>query len=556
MLKNYWDILKHVDKIKQFSLWLLTFLTPFVIWSQQSAELRVVVDTTTVKIGEQLNYTIQVKADSTAQVSFPEQPIFAPFELLDESPIDTLRAQSHFLYTKKYALIQFDTGNYFLPQQQVLVDGFSKIADLISIRVDPVVVDTTKQKLYDIKPLTKVKKNYDALIAQILWGLALGLILIGVFYTYLFQKRKKELRARELPPFERAIEELRALESEILSEQEEFKRYYSRLTDVVRRYLEEEAKIDALESTSEELLVKLELRKDSGSLDLDPKTLKSLREVLKNADLVKFAKSLPEIYTATEDRKAVEHVVKETKEALPEPTEEELREKAAYQESLAKKRRKEQWIWGISGAGILTVLALVICMLVYGYYPVRDTILRYPTKLLVSGQWFKSQYGTPPLAVETPEILERISSSEDPVQQFRFGSLDSPFYINLAFDFPKNQAKAAEPLSADPKQADLEKGQELVNSIISNFESEGAVNIFIKNDAVTLPSGIPVAKVYGTLDYPKKKQTKRVRCNFSAYLFTFEQGTIILTLMYEKEDRYGQEIEQRILNSLDLIKEL
>ena len=556
MLKNYWDILKHVDKIKQFSLWLLTFLTPFVIWSQQSVELRVAVDTTAVKIGEQLNYTIQVKADSTAQVSFPEQPIFAPFELLDESPIDTLRAQSHFLYTKKYALIQFDTGNYFLPQQQVLVDGFSKIADLISIRVDPVVVDTTKQKLYDIKPLTQVKKNYDALIAQILWGLALGLILIGVFYTYLFQKRKKELRARELPPFERAIEELRALESEILSEQEEFKRYYSRLTDVVRRYLEEEAKIDALESTSEELLVKLELRKDSGSLDLDPKTLKSLREVLKNADLVKFAKSLPEIYTATEDRKAVEHVVKETKEALPEPTEEELREKAAYQEFLAKKRRKEQWIWGISGAGILTVLALVICMLVYGYYPVRDTILRYPTKLLVSGQWFKSQYGTPPLAVETPEILERISSSEDPVQQFRFGSLDSPFYINLAFDFPKNQAKAAEPLSADPKQADLEKGQELVNSIISNFESEGAVNIFIKNDAVTLPSGIPVAKVYGTLDYPKKKQTKRVRCNFSAYLFTFEQGTIILTLMYEKEDRYGQEIEQRILNSLDLIKEL
>jgi len=556
MLKNYWDILKHVDKIKQFSLWLLTFLTPFVIWSQQSVELRVAVDTTAVKIGEQLNYTIQVKADSTAQVSFPEQPIFAPFELLDESPIDTLRAQSHFLYTKKYALIQFDTGNYFLPQQQVLVDGFSKIADLISIRVDPVVVDTTKQKLYDIKPLTQVKKNYDALIAQILWGLALGLILIGVLYTYLFQKRKKELRARELPPFERAIEELRALESEILSEQEEFKRYYSRLTDVVRRYLEEEAKIDALESTSEELLVKLELRKDSGSLDLDPKTLKSLREVLKNADLVKFAKSLPEIYTATEDRKAVEHVVKETKEALPEPTEEELREKAAYQEFLAKKRRKEQWIWGISGAGILTVLALVICMLVYGYYPVRDTILRYPTKLLVSGQWFKSQYGTPPLAVETPEILERISSSEDPVQQFRFGSLDSPFYINLAFDFPKNQAKAAEPLSADPKQADLEKGQELVNSIISNFESEGAVNIFIKNDAVTLPSGIPVAKVYGTLDYPKKKQTKRVRCNFSAYLFTFEQGTIILTLMYEKEDRYGQEIEQRILNSLDLIKEL
>ncbi|MEK9566327.1 MAG: hypothetical protein VW125_04420 [Flavobacteriaceae bacterium] len=542
--------------MKKYSWLVLACFMSFTIGAQQQAELKAAVDTTSIRIGEQLNYTLQIKADSTAQVLFPEQPIFAPFELLEESPIDTLRAQSHYLYTKKYALIQFDSGNYFLPQQQVLVDGFSKIADLIPIRVNPVVVDTTKQNLFDIKPLTEVEKNYDALISRILWGLVIGLVCIGIMYTYLFQKRKKELRAQELPPFERAIEELKALESENLSEQEEFKRYYSRLTDVVRRYLEEEAKIDALESTSEELLAKLELRKDAGSLDLDRKTLMSLRAVLQNADLVKFAKSMPEKYTANEDRKAVEHVVIETKEALPEPTEEELREKAAYQEYLAKKRRKEQWIWGSAGVGILAVLSLVVSMLVYGYYPVRDTLFRYPTKVLSSGTWYSSQYGTPPLAIETPEILERISASEEPVQQFRFGSFDSPFYINLSFDFPKQKAGAPEAPPADPKQADLEKGQELVNSIISSFESAGAVNIFIKNDAVTLPSGLPVAKIYGTLDYPKNQEEQRVRCNFSAYLFAFDQGTILLTLMYEKEDRYGEAIEQRILNSLDLIKEL
>jgi Mg2+ and Co2+ transporter CorA len=542
--------------MKKYSWLVLACFMSFTIGAQQQAELKAAVDTTSIRIGEQLNYTLQIKADSTAQVLFPEQPIFAPFELLEESPIDTLRAQSHYLYTKKYALIQFDSGNYFLPQQQVLVDGFSKIADLIPIRVNPVVVDTTKQNLFDIKPLTEVEKNYDALISRILWGLVIGLVCIGIMYTYLFQKRKKELRAQELPPFERAIEELKALESENLSEQEEFKRYYSRLTDVVRRYLEEEAKIDALESTSEELLAKLELRKDAGSLDLDRKTLMSLRAVLQNADLVKFAKSMPEKYTANEDRKAVEHVVIETKEALPEPTEEELREKAAYQEYLAKKRRKEQWIWGSAGVGILAVLSLVVSMLVYGYYPVRDTLFRYPTKVLSSGTWYSSQYGTPPLAIETPEILERISASEEPVQQFRFGSFDSPFYINLSFDFPKQKAGAPDAPPADPKQADLEKGQELVNSIISSFESAGAVNIFIKNDAVTLPSGLPVAKIYGTLDYPKNQEEQRVRCNFSAYLFAFDQGTILLTLMYEKEDRYGEAIEQRILNSLDLIKEL
>src|SRR6056300_300055 len=378
---------------------ILTFFGVFVSllsWSQEGGTLLVAIDSTAVKIGEQIDYILQVKADSTAQVIFPEQPLFAPFELLEASPVDTLKTQSHYLYTKKYALIQFDSGDYFIPQQQVLVNGFSKIADLIPIRVNTVVVDTIQQKLYDIKPLQEVEKNYEALIAQVLWGLVIALALIGIFYTYLFQKRRKELREKELAPFDRAIEELKALENEQLSAQEEYKNYYSRLTDVIRRYLEEEAKIDALESTSEELLVKLEMRKDAGTLDLELSSLKRLREVLQNADLVKFAKSTPEYGTALADRKTMENVVIETKEALPEPTEEELKAKAAYQEYLAKKRRKEQWIWGVSGLGIAAVLTLVVSMLIFGFYPVRDTLLRYPTKVMIGGEWVKSQYGTPP----------------------------------------------------------------------------------------------------------------------------------------------------------------
>ena len=262
---------------------LLAFILMNSLWSQSQGELSVSIDSTKFKIGEQINYTLQVKADSTAQVIFPDQPIFTPFELLEESLIDTIKTQSHYLYTKKYALIQFDSGNYFLPQQQVIINGFSKIAALIPVRVETVVVDTLQQKLYDIKPLITVDKNYEVFIVKLLWGALFSLALAGILYAYFFQKRRKELRKRELPPFDRAIEELKALEGEKPSEQDEYKKYYSRLTDVVRRYLEEEAKIDALESTSEELLAKLEMRKDAGTLDLDHVTLKSLKEVLKNA---------------------------------------------------------------------------------------------------------------------------------------------------------------------------------------------------------------------------------------------------------------------------------
>ena len=534
----------------------LIFFTSFNFWGQDKATLTVAVDSTVIKIGEQLNYILQVKADSLSQVVFPESPLFAPFELLEDSPIDTIREESHYLYTKKYALILFDSGNYFLPQQQVLINGFSKIAELIPIRVNSVVVDTTKQKLYDIKPIQEVEKNYDAIIAKILWGLFFTFALFGILYTYLFQKRRKEIREKEILPFDRAIEELKALENESLSEQEEFKVFYSRLTDIVRRYLEDEAKIDALESTSEELLIKLEMRKDAGTLNLDQKTLMSLREVLQNADLVKFAKSMPEYHIANDDRKLVENVVIQTKEALPEPTEEELKNQVAYREYLAKKRRKEQWIWGLSGIGISSLLILVTSMLVYGYYPVRDTLLAYPTKSLLSAEWVMSQYGTPPLKIETPQVLERIAKKEKGIKQFNFGTLESPFYIDLLFDFPLINSKNPKIPSSKVKEDDLKKGQVLVNSIISNFESKGAVNILIKNDEIEIPSGSPASRVFGTLDYPKDGDSEKVRCSFNSLLLTFEEGTIILTMMYEKDDRYASKIEQRIINSLELINEL
>lgn len=529
------------------------------IWSgllSQNTNIIATVDSTTVVMGAQINYTLQVKADSLAQVVFPETISFAPFEILDVSSIDTLRAQSHYLYTRKFALIQFDSGNYFLPQQQVIINGFSKLTEPIAIRVNPVVVDTLKQNLYAIKPLQVVSRNYDQLIIQIILGLLGALFIIGTIYAYLFQKKRREERQNALPPFEKALEELEELASTSPALQEEFKDYYSKLTNVVRRYLEEDAKIDALESTSDQLLLKLEALRETGELTLEKETLKSFRNVLQNADLVKFAKSLPEGRLANADRKIIKAIVIETKEVLPEPTEEELRQKAIYQEMLAKKARKKKLIRFSLAAVILALLTLFSTIAIYGYYPVRDTLLGYPTKKLESAQWIKSQYGTPPLLLDTPEVLMRVPTQQKTITQFTMGSFDSPFYIDLKFDFKKQKAPVAQDSLANPLQGDREKAQELVNAIIANFESAGAVNILIKQEPITAPSGVPLSKIYGTLDYPKKGSKTRVRCNFSAHLVTFEEGTIILTMMYEKEDRYGTQIEKRIINSLSLIESL
>ncbi len=527
--------------------------------AQVDFDLKTAVDTTQLRIGEQLNYSIQLKSDSILDLTFAEKPIFAPFELLEESPLDTIQAQGHYLFTKKYALIQFDSGAYWLPSQKIGINGSLKITDSLLIEVATVVVDTLKQKLYDIKPIVEVEKNNERVIKSILLGVLVVLLLIGIIYAFFFAKKRIEQKKKKLPPFERAIEELKALESIKPTDQEEHKNYYSRLTDVIRRYLEEEAKISALESTSDELLSKLELLKDSGKLKLEHDTIKNLKSVLQTADLVKFARSMPDQGISSRDRILVEEVVIETKEALPEPTPEEIREREEYQLILAKQRKRKQIKWSFASLGIAAIISLSIAIYVYGFYPVRDTILGNPTVKLKMGEWVTSQYGTPPVKISTPKVLKRIKVEGSGMQRFSIGSYDSPFYLDLIFKkTPPNPEKSDqdEEDEATEKARQKEKIQQLVNEIIQDFQSRGAVNILIKEEEVTTLSGLPALKIFGTLDYPKKGDDNRVRCNYTTHIFDFESGGITMTILYEKEDRYADKIEERIMNSFELIKEL
>ena len=42
------------------------------------------VDTTSIKIGEQINYNIKIKLDSLHEINFPKAKDFSPFELINE----------------------------------------------------------------------------------------------------------------------------------------------------------------------------------------------------------------------------------------------------------------------------------------------------------------------------------------------------------------------------------------------------------------------------------------------------------------------------------------
>ena len=103
------------------------FLFSFLSFSQVTSSI----DSTSIKIGEEIRYTIEVQVDSTDVVIFPEGQTFAPLEMVESYKIDTTFEQAKFRLIKKYGLTQFDSGKFTIPQQQVLINDKAFATDSV-----------------------------------------------------------------------------------------------------------------------------------------------------------------------------------------------------------------------------------------------------------------------------------------------------------------------------------------------------------------------------------------------------------------------------------------
>ena len=531
-------------KLKQF--YILVFLVQAPLLWGQGVQLSTEIDTNHIRIGEQIQFTVQLEVDSTAQVFFPEGQTFAPLETVEAFKTDTTRKDNRLLLLKKYALTQFDSGTYLLPTQRIEVDGRGYFTDSVQIKVGDVAVDTTKQKMYDIKPLIEVERNY-ARIGKIILFVLLALLLIGgLIYWFYFRKKplSQEEEEAQLPPYDRALLELKRLENSRYLIQDEFKKYYSELTQIVRAYLEEDVHVAALESTTTELIEKMELLKDSGRLNINEATLEQFEKILHTADLVKFAKSKPSTSVAEEDRKAVELIVIKTKEGIPEPTEEELRETEAFLEEQMrlKKRKKIRWV---AAAAVVVLLATGITLVAsYGPKNVWDAVAGHPGKVLLEGEWITSEYGFPPITLETPEVLVRyepdlpdtLKDSLQSIQAFEYRSDETLFYVAA---HSINLINQTEPMF-----------KESVDQALKMFEDEGARNIITKQEEFTSANGIRGARMYGSGMFQIPDSKKTVKGKYSIMLFGGPGFQQIVVLSWLDNDTYTSEIADKIIRSI------
>jgi len=519
----------------------------FLVSLLSFAQVTSAIDSTSIKIGEQITYYVQVETDPTNLVVFPEGQTFTPLEMIESYPLDTLKKKDKYNLIKKYGLTQFDSGSYTIPRQKIIIGDKTFFTDSLKVEVHNVVVDST-QGLYDIKPLIAVEKSGSDWWKYLL----LALLIIGViaFLLFWFIWRKKPLTEAEeialLPPYDRAKLALRKLDDSPYLENENLKDYYSELTFIIRKYLDEKVYDKALESTTDELITRLNILKEGNQVDLSIDDIKNLESILKRADLVKFAKSAPDIELAKIDRDTIDVEIDHVKEALPEPTEEEklLDEKYRVDQERKKKRKK---IWLTAGIAIFLLLATLTGLSVkYGFDIVKDTIVGHDSKELLEGEWVISEYGFPPITINTPKVLKR---NDTPLPE----ALKDKMKLT-AFAFEQKDQLTIATLTTVLAQAvdSLDIGKAIEGNL-KVIENNGGRNIITKNEKFVTPNGAEGIKTYGTLQYPLGNTDNFIDGKYTSLSFTAENKIMQQIIMtWRQDDAYADQIIERILNSVEL----
>lgn len=222
----------------------------------------------------------------------------------------------------------FDSGFYRLPPIVYVAGGDTARSNVVSLNVLPVKV-TADDPIAGLAPVAdpegaKFTDFVPDWMVDYWWIIALAVlaVAIAIWAVMRYKKEGTVLKHKPQPtPYEVAIKALRELKTKNLWEQGLEKEYFTRLTDILRRYLDRRFGINAMEMTSREIIEHL--------YDSDVKDKRDyVRQILNVADFVKFAKVRP---LPADNIAAYENAVRFVEETKPQVAEPAPGEAVAYQ---------------------------------------------------------------------------------------------------------------------------------------------------------------------------------------------------------------------------------
>lgn len=281
---------------KLIYIFVALLLPSFALFSQNVA-VKAVLDTNFLMIGEQTQlHFITTYQDKNTQILFPQlnDTIIKEIEVLSKSSIDTSVADANGLFSQSQSILitSFDSGYYVVPPFYFIINGDTVESDPLLLEVQSMEVDTANA-IFDIKqPLSEPFSIKDWLKDNWIWLAAILAVLIGVFFLVKYLRREKPVVVEEkivpkVPVHEIALEKLKQLNKQQLWQNGKVKTYHSEVSEILREYIEDRYKVNALEETTSEIMYGLRLHQVPEDLKL------KLSQTLTLADLVKFAKEQP-----------------------------------------------------------------------------------------------------------------------------------------------------------------------------------------------------------------------------------------------------------------------
>ena len=237
-------------------------------------------DSNTILIGQQINFTITNKVTSTKIWPTYNEFLVEGIEIIKASKIDTTDG----VITQEFVITAWDSGSYFIPP--IAFSENSKTEALL-LNVQTIIL-AEDAELKDIKQPIEEPIGWSDIWPWLLGILILSLI-IFILRKYVFNKNKPSIIIKPkviIPADISALKELNALEKAKIWQEGNVKEYHSQLSEIIRRYTENRFQFIALELTTDEILQELK------SI-LSDDQLNNLSTLLQRADLAKFAKSKP-----------------------------------------------------------------------------------------------------------------------------------------------------------------------------------------------------------------------------------------------------------------------
>lgn len=293
-----------------------------------TVEARIVPDS--IGIGDTFTLEIDVERDQVQVTEFPLYENDDKLEVVQSLPVDTLSREGRRLrLRKRYVMQAFSEGRYNLGRPGVLYADKNIVdtlwaRDSLYLQVATFQIDSTSQSIYDVKPQWNLPFRFGEVSGYAQWGALALVLLLAAAYAL---KRYLESRGKRLgdlfrpsppqPPHVVAIKALEALHHQKLWQNNKHKQYYSALTDILRTYVAARWGFGAMEMTSDEIIETMRAE------ELPDKARMDLTAILRDADLVKFAKATPEAEQNEADYLKAYYFVEETKVAEAEEETEE-----------------------------------------------------------------------------------------------------------------------------------------------------------------------------------------------------------------------------------------